>query len=181
MRSSTSPDGSINLSQRRIFNATLLTAIVAIAAFVLDQYSKSLIVQKLFFDGRCMPVCGHHDLIPGWLELAPIPNFHGAFGMFGGNKLLLIVMACAVLVVFWLSFREAAVRSRLVCVAFGMIVGGAIGNIIDRFHYGYVVDFVDFYRFPDFWRFTFNVADSCITVGVILLLLSSFVTSRHRA
>jgi len=181
MHSSSLPDGSINLSQPRTFNATLLTLVVAIVAFLLDQYSKSLVVKHLFFDGRCMPVCGHHDIVPGWLEIAPIPNVHGAFGMFGSNTFLLIVMACIVLVIFWLSFRDAAMRSRLVCVAFGMIVGGAIGNIVDRFHYGYVVDFVDFYRFPDIWRFTFNVADSCITVGVCLLLLSSLVTSRRRA
>jgi len=138
-------------------------------------------VKRLFFDGRCMPVCGHRDLIPGWLQIAPIPNFHGAFGMFGNNTFLLIVMACIVLLVFWFSFKDAAAKSRLVCVAFGMIVGGAIGNIVDRFHYGYVVDFIDFYRFPDIWRFTFNFADSCITAGVILLLLSSLVTSRRRA
>lgn len=181
MPSLSSQDGSISLSRFRTFNAPLLTLAVAIVAFALDQYSKSVVVKRLFFDGRCMPVCGHHDVIPGWLQIAPIPNFHGAFGMFGSNTFLLIVMACIVLVVFWLSFRDAAMRSRLVCVAFGMIVGGAIGNIVDRFHYGYVVDFVDFYRFPDIWRFTFNVADSCITVGVALLLLSSLVTSRRRA
>ncbi len=181
MRSSSSPDGSINLSQRRTFNATLLTLAIAIVVFALDQYSKSLVVKRLFFDGHCMPVCGHHDIVPGWLQIAPIPNVHGAFGMFGSNTFLLIVMACVVLVIFWMSFREAATRSRLVCVAFGMIVGGALGNIADRFHYGYVIDFVDFYRFPDIWRFTFNVADSCITVGVALLLLSSFVAPRRRA
>ena len=54
-------------------------------------------------------------------------------------------------------------------IAFGMIVGGAIGNIVDRLHYGYVIDFIDFYRI---WPNIFNVADSCITVGVGLLLIS---------
>ena len=168
------------MSQPRTFNALVLTIAVAIVAFALDQYSKYLVATHLFFDGKCLPLCGHKDLVPGWLQIAPIPNFHGAFGMFGSNTFLLIVMAMIVLVIFWFSFKDAAARSRLVCVAFGMIVGGAIGNIIDRFHYGYVVDFVDFYRFPEVWRFTFNVADSCITIGVILLLLSSLVQSRRR-
>ena len=70
-------------------------------------------------------------------------------------------------------------RSRLVCVAFGLIVGGAIGNIVDRLHYGYVIDFIDFYRFPQIWRFTFNVGDSCITAGVVLLLISSVIRTRR--
>ena len=57
-----------------------------------------------------------------------------------------------------------------------LIVGGAIGNVVDRLHYGYVIDFIDFYRI---WPNIFNVADSCITVGVGLLLLSSLVARRH--
>jgi signal peptidase II len=61
-------------------------------------------------------------------------------------------------------------------VAFGGIAGGAIGNIIDRFHYGYVVDFIDLHWWP-----VFNVADSCITVGVGLLILSSLARTRTAA
>ena len=53
-------------------------------------------------------------------------------------------MAIVVLVLFWFSFREAAARSQTVRIAFGMIVGGAIGNIVDRVHYGFVIDFIDF-------------------------------------
>jgi len=171
--------GSISLSQRRTFNASLLIALVAIVVFALDQWSKRWITAKIYFDAHCMPFCGHKILIPGWLEFAPIPNTHGAFGMFGSSKPLLVVLACIVLVIFWWSFREAAARSRLVCVAFGMIVGGAIGNIADRLHYGYVIDFIDFYRFPQIWRFTFNIGDSCITIGVILLLISSVFRARR--
>lgn len=169
------------MSQRQIYNATFLTLAVAIVALLLDQWTKHLVITRLFFDGKCLPFCGNKDLIPGWLQIAPIPNYHGAFGWFGNNTTMLIVLAMVVLAIFWWNFREAAAQSRLVCVAFGMIAGGAVGNIIDRFHYGYVVDFVDFYRFPNLWRFTFNVADSCITGGVILLLLSSYVSSRRRA
>ena len=66
----------------------------------------------------------------------------------------------------------------VVRIAFGMILGGAIGNIVDRLHYQFVVDFIDFYRI---WPNVFNVADSCITGGVILLILSSLAKSRRRA
>jgi signal peptidase II len=173
-------DGSINLSRRRIYSGVLI-AVAAIVTFALDQWSKHVITSRIYFDARCSPFCGHKILIPGWLEFAPIPNTHGAFGMFGSSKPTLVVLAIIVLLVFWWSFRESAERSRLVCIAFGMIVGGAIGNIVDRLHYGYVIDFIDFYRFPQIWRFTFNVGDSCITIGVILLLLSSLVRARRHA
>lgn len=152
---------------------------IAVAVLLLDQWSKHYVVTHVFFDGQCVPWCGHKELIRGWLRIAPEPNFHGAFGLLGSNMFLLVAMALIVLAVFWYSFRDAAERSTLVRVAFGLILGGAIGNIIDRVHYGYVIDFIDFYRFPDIWRFTFNVADSCITIGVILLLLASVRPRRH--
>jgi signal peptidase II len=117
-------------------------------------------------------------LIRGLLNIYPTMNFHGAFGLFGSNGPLLIAMAFVVLFFFWLSFREAAEKSRLVSVAFGMIVGGAFGNIADRLHFGYVIDFINFYGW---WPNIFNVADSCITIGVTLLLISSLVQSRRHA
>jgi signal peptidase II len=151
---------------------------VAIAVLALDQYTKDVVVkhfracQSALFNAPC----DSRVFIPHFLNWTYERNFHGAFGMFGSNAVLLIGMAMVVLVVFWLSFRDAAASSRLVSVAFGMIVGGAIGNIVDRLHYGYVVDFIDFYRI---WGNIFNIADSCITVGVALLLLSSLVSRRH--
>lgn len=115
-------------------------------------------------------------VVPHLLKWTYEQNQHGAFGLFGSSPVLLIGMAVVVLLVFWFSFRDQAERSLLVRIAFGMIVGGAIGNIIDRLHLRYVVDFVDFYRI---WPNIFNVADACITVGVILLILSSLATRRR--
>ena len=122
---------------------------------------------------------GSIELINGWLSVQQESNTHGAFGLFGHNMVLLVAMAVLVLVIFWFSFRESAHKSLTVRIAFGMIVGGAIGNIVDRFHYGYVVDFINFERWPQIWNYTFNVADACITGGVILLILSSLVTRRR--
>ncbi len=175
MHSSTSQDGSINLSLNRNFKRsalanTLVIAGVAIAVLWLDQYTKHLVVTS-FLPGESRFV------IPHFLKWTFERNVHGAFGLFGSNAVLLIGMAIVVLVLFWFSFRDAAARSLTVRIAFGMIVGGAIGNIIDRVHYGFVIDFIDFYRI---WPNIFNIADSCITVGVGLLLLSSLVTRRHR-
>lgn len=170
--SSTSPDGSISLSRNPVSNVTnaLTIAIVAIAVFWADQYTK-ILVAKSFLPGES------RYFIPHFLKWTYERNVHGAFGLFGNNAVLLVAMAIFVLVLFWFSFRDAAARSLIVRIAFGMIVGGAIGNIVDRVHYGYVIDFIDFYRI---WPNIFNVGDSCITVGVGLLLLSSLVTRRKR-
>lgn len=159
------------MSRNRNFNASLIVLAVAAIALVLDQWTKRILISS-FMPGESRLV------LPHLLRWTYERNFHGAFGLFGSNGALLIGLAVAVLFVFWLSFRDAAARSRLVCVAFGMIVGGAIGNILDRVHFGYVVDFIDFYKI---WPNIFNVADSCITVGVILLMLSSLATSRRHA
>jgi signal peptidase II len=166
-------DGSISLYRNRNSNLTdtLLIAAVAIVVLWADQYTKRLILEHVRYGSFVQPV------IPNLLRWNFAQNVRGAFGLFGSNAVLLIGMAIVVLVLFWFSFREAAARSRTVRVAFGMIVGGAIGNIVDRLHYGYVIDFIDFYRI---WPNIFNIADSCITIGVGLLLISSLVTRRHR-
>jgi signal peptidase II len=172
MHSSTSQDGSISLSRNRNFSlaGALVVASAAILVLWADQYSKHLIITTCA-PGPCRAI------IPNLLNWTYERNVHGAFGLFGSNAVMLIGMAIVVLVLFWFSFREAAARSQMVRIAFGMIVGGAIGNIVDRLHYGYVIDFIDFYRI---WPNIFNVADACITTAVGLLLLSSVLTRRHR-
>jgi signal peptidase II len=143
-----------------------LTAVLVVA---LDQYTKHL-VSTNFEPGESRIV------IPHVLWFTYVQNVHGAFGLFGSRPWLLIAMAVVVLAVFWFSFRDSAAHSRLVRIAFGAIVGGAIGNIIDRFHYQYVVDFIDLRWWP-----VFNVADSCITIGVGLLVLTTLARERSVA
>ncbi len=143
--------------------------IAAIVVIVLDQLSKHYI-STAFAPGESRIV------IPHALWLTYVQNHTGAFGLFGSKTWLLILMALAVLTLFWFSFRDSAARSRTVRIAFGAIVGGAVGNIVDRLHYGYVVDFLDLRWWP-----VFNVADSCITIGVALLVLSTFARERRLA
>lgn len=170
MRFSPSQDGSINLSRHRTFNPTLFISAAAIFALVADQISKHAIASS-FLPGESRIV------VPHLLKWTYERNTHGAFGLFGSSPVLLIGMALIVLLIFWYSFKDQAAHSRLVCVAFGLIVGGAIGNIIDRVHLGYVIDFIDFYKI---WGNIFNVGDSCITSGVILLLLSGLGSRARR-
>jgi len=132
----------------------------------LDQFTKHVVVTTFApLESRIA--------IPRVLWWTFVQNHAGAFGLFGTKSWLLVVMAVAVLAVFWFSFRDAAAQSRAVQIAFGAIVGGAIGNIVDRFHYGFVVDFIDLRWWP-----VFNVADSCITLGVAALIVTSFLRER---
>jgi signal peptidase II len=140
--------------------------VAAVAALALDQFTKYTVATS-FEPGES------RIAIPHLLWWTYVQNHRGAFGLFGSQAWLLVAMALAVLGVFWYAFRDAAAQSLLVRIAFGAIVGGAVGNIVDRFHYGFVVDFVDLHWWP-----VFNVADSCITVGVALLVLSSLARSQ---
>jgi signal peptidase II len=137
--------------------------LVALAVFVLDRWTKSLVLAH-FLPGESKLV------IPHLLWWTFVENTHGAFGMFGSSPVLLISLAVFVLALFTWAFRDAVKRSVLVRVAFGMIVGGAIGNVVDRMQHQWVVDFIDF---KTIWPNVFNVADSCITIGVALLVIAS--------
>jgi signal peptidase II len=139
--------------------------IVAIAVFLLDRWSKTVVLSH-FAPGESRLV------VPHLLWFTFVQNTHGAFGLFGNSPLLLIGLAVLVLAMFAWAFRDAVQRSNLVRVAFGMIAGGAVGNVIDRLQHHWVVDFIDF---KTIWPNVFNVADACITVGVGLLIIASIV------
>jgi signal peptidase II len=115
-------------------------------------------------------------VIPHWVWLHYLHNDHGAMGLFGNHQLLLIVLAMAVLVALAVLLGEAVTTSELAQVAFGMIAGGAIGNIVDRIAHGYVIDYISVRSF-----YIFNFADACISVGTGLLILDAFLRRRARA
>lgn len=135
--------------------------LTALAALILDQLTKYWIAQA-FLPGES------RIAIPHVLWWTYVQNTHGAFGLFGDSPVLLIGLAVVVLAVFYFSFRDLMARSALVRLAYGAIAGGAVGNIVDRVRLHYVRDFIDLHWWP-----VFNVADSCVTVGVVLLVVAS--------
>jgi len=142
--------------------AYAVVVLVALIVLLLDHWTKALVLHG-FLSGESRLV------VPHLLWWTYVQNTHGAFGMFGNSSILLVVLALLVLAIFTFAFRDAVKRSLLVRIAFGMIVGGAIGNIVDRVQHHWVVDFIDF---RTIWPNVFNVADACITIGVALLILS---------
>ncbi len=144
---------------KRLFIITALLVVVA------DQFTKHLIATRFLPDESRI-------FIPHVLWLTYVQNQHGAFGLFGSHPLVLAALASIVLVSFFLWYRQER-GGWGTHLAFALILGGAIGNIADRIRLGYVVDFFDLRWFP-----VFNIADSCITIGVALLLLRML---RHEA
>jgi signal peptidase II len=124
------------------------------------------------------------EILPGFFDLHLVMNEGAAFGLFASlpdivRRISLIVVAVVALVVVGRLLLSSK-GDTLTQYSLGLILGGAIGNIIDRFRYDAVVDFLDFYIGEYRWP-TFNVADSCISLGVFFLLLQMFVHSRRKS
>jgi signal peptidase II len=140
----------------------VVAAVVALAALALDQAVKRLVVDWLAGDGvRSWWLAGD------WLGLQYVENRGAAFGTFDGLGALLTPLALLVIAgTVWLVGRVPA-PSPWLLTGLGLVVGGALGNVLDRVRLGYVVDFVAVGPWP-----RFNVADSAITVGVLLLVVT---------
>ena len=141
----------------------LLLAVVA-----LDQVTKAIIVRKL-------ELHEYRPIIDGLLSLSHGHNRGAAFGFLSDAKLpyqpeLLSVLSFAALVAITYYFVRLPATARFPRLALALVLGGAVGNLIDRVRLGYVVDFLHVYWRSHAWP-DFNVADSAITVGVVLLIL----------
>ena len=136
-------------------------AAIALGVIALDQLSKQLILHYLY-EGQAV-------LIEGVLNFTYVENRGMAFGLLADHRwvfMLLSVIGIGALCAYMWFF----VRSPLGRVSLAMIIGGGIGNMIDRIWLGFVVDFIDFCAF-DFWVWVFNIADACVCVGAALFCL----------
>lgn len=135
---------------------------------LLDQVTKYLVMAHLDL-GASVPILG------GLLYLTLTRNPGGAFGLFQAWTQLLVIVAIIVVVGMLLLVRRKANMSRILTVSVGLELGGAVGNLIDRIRFHYVVDFIDLRVWP-----VFNIADIAITIGLFLLAYYVFVNEPHR-
>jgi signal peptidase II len=152
----------------RVYDA--LAFLAAILVLVLDQWTKVWVVTNLSpsFFGPRIPVIGDY------LILYFIKNNGAAFSLFANNIVLVLLIAVAIGVIAYLYIRNINTASLWYKLIFGLIIGGALSNLIDRVrHGGYVVDFISF-NIPQFnFHFAiFNLADAAISVGVVLLFVT---------
>lgn len=141
-------------------------ALVSGAVIVLDQLTKAWVLATL-------PLGGGFSVIPGLFDLTHVHNPGGAFGFLSGlgpetRTLLFLTVASLAIALVLVFYWQTPVRQRATALALALVLGGAVGNLIDRARFGIVVDFLDVYVGDLHWP-AFNVADSAITVGVGLI------------
>jgi signal peptidase II len=146
---------------------------IALAILVLDQVSKAAIV--VYYHP------GESTYLTEWLNLVRVHNTGAAFSFLagaGGWQRWFFVTIGVAATAFMIYLMRTQPDQKLFCLALACVMGGAIGNVIDRLVHGYVVDMVDFHIGN--WHFpAFNLADSAITLGVILLLLDELLRVRR--
>lgn len=155
----------------------MIYPLVVVLAVVLDQLTKLWIVRSFeLYESR--------EIIPGLFNLVYVTNTGAAFSFLADVDspwrhyffLGIGLVATIGLTIYYYRLRAA---HRAYAVALGLVVGGALGNLIDRLRLGSVVDFLDFHLAGHHWP-AFNVADSAICVGAVLFLIISFVTEQKR-
>ncbi len=143
----------------------MLIWLICVAVLVfLDQLSKWLAV--ILLEGQ-----PSFYLIPGVLRFTYVENRGAAFGMLADNRWVFLVLSTLTIVCLLGFMIYSKPQSRLERAGLALVLAGGIGNMIDRVLLGYVIDFIDFCAFPKLWNWVFNVADSCICIGVGLLII----------
>jgi signal peptidase II len=156
---------------KTILKKTALLLIIAVIIVALDQFTKWLVVSNLEPGETWVP----------WVWLTPYArivhwwNTGVAFGMLQGMNLVFIILACVVSIGIIFYFTQVPAEDKWLRAALTLELGGAVGNLVDRIRYGHVVDFVSVGDFP-----VFNVADSCITIGVFVLLIGVWLQERRQ-
>ena len=147
--------------------------LLTVAAIALDQWVKHLVETGLAFQEKI-------DLLP-FLALYRTYNTGIAFSMFSsfGDTGLVVIAALVVAFVLYLATRTPTAHV-LARIGFALIVGGALGNLLDRVTYGHVIDYILFHT--QTWSFAvFNLADACISVGAVLVVFDELIGWRREA
>ena len=147
----------------------LISLFSVLSMVALDQFTKTLISEKYL-------VGESRTVIEGFFRITHVHNTGAGFSILQGHRELFLAITVVALIAFlYLLYKSETVLSR---VALLLMIGGTIGNFIDRLLHTYVIDFLDFlifgYDFP-----VFNIADSFLTIGVFLLIIDMIRSERH--
>ena len=155
----------------RAIGATLGCALIVAGA---DQLVKGLVTQTLMLN---VPV----PVISGVCNLTYRQNTGAAFSMFHTQPMAVLIAVNLIVLAIFMALVRPYLRQRLGIAAAALILGGGIGNVIDRFRLRYVVDYLDIRITPSYTWPTFNLADACVVVGVVLLMFVILHAERHAA
>ena len=157
------------MNHRRKWLLLLVVTAVVIAA---DQISKALVVANLSLYEEWAPI----PALRSFFTITYVQNTGAAFGILPDGGAFFVIVALIVIGIILYFYRQLPDSLPLIRVALGLQLGGALGNLLDRVRLGYVVDFFDF----KFWP-VFNIADSCVVVGAIALVLLMWWDERRTA
>jgi len=149
----------------------LIAGIIALSVVILDQYTKYLIAQHV-------PLHHSLDVIEQFLTIVHTRNKGIAFGIFSGQvstlqTVLLILTSLAAIAFIFYLLSGLGTQYLYAAITLALILGGAIGNLIDRIRWGEVIDFIDLHWHGYHWP-AFNCADSAISIGMVLLVIGMF-------
>ena len=157
-------------SQRLAVASYVIAAVIIVA----DQLTKAWMLYGLH-----LREVGRVEVLPPIFNLSYVLNTGVSFGLLGGGWARWLLTIFSIGVSIFLARWALKAERRLLAASIGLIIGGAIGNVIDRIRFGGVVDFLDFSGLMFPW--IFNIADSAISIGVVLLILDSFLSERREA
>lgn len=145
--------------------------IIALVVLFLDQITKLLVSNLLNLDKSL-------KIVSGFFSLTYTRNYGAAWSMMWDKRIILIIISLVALVlVSYIIYKEKKL-TLYKNIYYGFLIGGIVGNLLDRIIHGYVIDFLDFnifgYNFP-----IFNISDSFIVIGVLLIFIESFVGGKN--
>lgn len=159
------------------FSKYRLLLILAAAVLLLDQATKLWIVNTLPFEGAFFPP-DSIEVIPGFFNIVWVTNTGAAWSLFSGHTWTLAAVGIIALGLLYRFRKVLELDKPKIQLGYGLIIGGIIGNLIDRIRIQKVIDFLDFH-YGDYYFPSFNIADSGITVGVAIYLYFSFQTAKE--
>lgn len=139
---------------------------IALVLIIFDQWSKELVRQNIALGEAVYPI----PFLAPFFRFTYWQNTGAAFGIFQNANIPLLILTTIISVMIIIYYHKAINEPLVFKISMALLLAGAVGNIIDRIRFGFVTDFISVGRFA-----VFNVADSCVTVGVILMLLGMLV------
>ena len=143
-----------------------IISLITIVSFLIDRITKILVINNINLYESI-------NVVDNFFSLTYVKNYGAAWSILSGNRLFLIIVGVVALILIYKCFIKDRKINKLETITYGLLLGGIIGNLVDRIIYGYVIDFFDFiilgYDFP-----VFNCADTFIVISVFLIIISMF-------
>ena len=149
---------------------TLKILLIIVSIFLLDRITKVLVINKLTL-GKSLSV------IDGFFNITYVNNHGAAFGIMDGKVIFIVVVSVLIFAYLTYEIRKDS-HSKLITTSISFVIGGLLGNLFDRVVYGHVIDFLDFNFFGHDFAI-FNIGDSFIVIGTILLAIGFLLEERN--